>query len=77
MFSNDLSVFEIKDAHLAAGCTDFGNYAPGVCMNSLIILIPLYREEHTDKLPGAQFWLHVHPACAQNKTLISNTAYIC
>ena len=25
-----------------------------------------------DKLPGARFWLPVHPACAQYKTLISN-----
>ena len=38
------------------------------------ILLPLYKEEHMDKLPGAQFWLHMHPACAQYISLISNTA---
>ena len=38
--------------------------------------MPLYKEEHMDKLPGAHFWLPMHPACAQCKTLISNTAYM-
>ena len=35
------------------------------------ILIPSYREDYMDKLPGAQFWLPMHPMCAQYKTLIS------
>ena len=30
-----------------------------------------------EKLPDARFWLPVHPACAQNKTFISNTECIC
>ena len=25
------------------------------------------------KLPGARFWLPMHPVCAQHKSLISNT----
>ena len=29
-----------------------------------------------DQLSGAQFWLPMHPACVQYKTLISNTVDI-
>ena len=53
---------------LAAGCTRWVHAFSK-------ILIPLYKGEHTHKLPGARFWLPMHPACAQKKTLISNTAY--
>ena len=37
------------------------------------VLLLLYKEEHMDKLPGAPFWLPMHPVCAQYKTLISHT----
>ena len=37
------------------------------------ILLPLYKKEHMEKLPGAQFWLPMHLAYAQYKSLISNT----
>ena len=37
------------------------------------VVIPLYKEEQMDKLPGAQCWLPMHVPSAQYKTLISNT----
>ena len=45
-----------------------------VCAHFCNILILLYKEEPMDKLPGAWFGLPMHPECAQNETLISNTA---
>ena len=57
---------------LAAGCTDSSTCAPGVYMLSNILL-PLYKEEHMDKLLGEQFWLPMYMAGAQCKTLILNT----
>ena len=41
--------------NLADGCTYFSTCAPGVCMSFSDIVTPLYKEEHMDKLPGAQF----------------------
>ena len=35
--------------------------------------LPLYKEEHMDKLLGEQFWLPMYMAGAQCKTLILNT----
>ena len=47
---------------------------PTPCVHtSYNMLIPLYKEEPMNKLPGARFWQPMHPECAQNKTLISNT----
>ena len=36
-------------------------------------LIYLYRNEPIEIVPGAWFLIHMHPVCAQNKSLISNT----
>ena len=53
---------------LAAGCTDVITCAPDVYMFYFYnILIPLCKEARMDKLPGAQFWLPLHPPCAQYK----------
>ena len=57
---------------LAARCTDFSTCASAVYMLSNISL-PLYKEEHMDKLLGEQFWLPMYMAGAQCKTLILNT----
>ena len=37
------------------------------------LLIYLYRNEHIEILSGAWILLHMHPVCAQNKSLISDT----
>ena len=47
-----------------------GNHCRMRAINSCL---SLNEEEPMDKLPGARFWLPMHPECAQNKTLISNT----
>ena len=44
---------------LAAGWTDFSTCAPGVHM-LYNILLPLYKEEHMDKMLGEQFWLPMY-----------------
>ena len=72
-------MFEIKGAPCAR-CAYFGCRVHGfhdLCTRSVhafsIILIPLYKEERMNKIPGARFWLPLHPVCAQYKSLISNT----
>ena len=37
------------------------------------LLIYLYRNEHIEIVPGAWILLHMHPVCAKNKSLISDT----
>ena len=65
-----MSLVEIK----GAPCTMCAHFGCQVCACIFNILIPLYKEEHTDKMPGVWFLLSVHPACAQYKTVILNTA---
>ena len=38
-------------------------------------MVIIYRNELMDVQPGAWFLKAMHPACAQNKTLISNTVH--
>ena len=60
---------------LAAGCTHFDTCAPGECtlFQSISIHYNLYRPVHTETLQGARICVPLHPVCAQNICLISNT----
>ena len=73
----DYSLFEIKGAPCTL-CPHFGcrlhrfqhmctQYVHGFSNKS----IPSFKGQHMDKMPGAPFWLPMHPECAQYKTLIS------
>ena len=56
---------------LAARCIGFETCAPGVCM-LFGTFEQVYIERHMNKWLGAPFFRSLHPAGAQNKTLISN-----
>ena len=53
---------------LATRCIDFETYATAVC-----IIMGLYGEKHMNNWKGAAFMESLHPADAQNKTLISKS----
>ena len=55
------AVFEIKGAPCTR-CAHFPKFSTS-----------LYRKEPIQIVPGAWILLHMHPLCAQNKALISNT----
>ena len=73
-------MFEIKGAPCTQ-CAHFGCRAHRFldlftrCVHVFFLTYQYLYIKKNDKLPGARFWLPVHPAGAQYKTFISNTGY--